>query len=366
MPRGHVVVVGAGVVGLSTAIRLLEEGYKVDIVARDHPGDPKCIEYTSPWAGAHHVSVASKDDLRLHGFDARTFRVMSDMINENPDGPLSFAPQLEYREMDRAPVEAEQGDLSQLGLMARYHPDFRWLSPSELPSGIKHGASFTAILIDTPAYLPYLLDRFTSLGGLLHRCSSLTSLSSALSTSPAFRSADLIVNCTGLGARDLVNDKTVFPTRGQLVLIRAPWIKKGITRLGAKGSGVYDYIIPRRSGIVVLGGCAEQNNWDPNPRPALSKRIKERCLALCPELLPPDKREGGRIEDLDVVEEAVGLRPTREKGIRLEIDSTDFEGRRVPVVHNYGHGGYGYQSSWGSAEAAVELVKEALRPKSKL
>ncbi|BGP13922.1 hypothetical protein JCM10213_002566 [Rhodosporidiobolus nylandii] len=358
MVNEHILVVGAGVAGLSTGIRLLEAGYKVDIVARDLPNDPKSIAFTSPWAGAHHVSSATGDDMRLHHFDARTFKVMSELIKENPDGPLKFAPQLEYREEAR--VEDEQGDLSQLSLISRYHPAFRWLSPSELPPGIKHGATFTAILIDPSTYLPYLVSRFTALGGRLQRSPPLSSLSSALSVHPSLRGAKLVVNCTGLGALGLVGDETVFPTRGQLVIVRAPWVTTGMTRIGAKGSGVYDYIIPRMNGLVVLGGCREAGNWDPNPRPELAERIKQRCLALNPELLPPNKRGGG-IDDLDVVEEAVGLRPTREKGIRLEIDSIDAGGRPLPVVHNYGHGGYGYQSSWGSAEAAVKLVKEALK-----
>ncbi|GAA5841538.1 hypothetical protein JCM11251_001255 [Rhodosporidiobolus azoricus] len=362
---GHqVVVVGAGVIGLSTAIKLRERGYKVDIVARNLPADEKNIEFTSPWAGAHHVSVASGDDLRLHRFDAHTFEVMSDMIKADPDGPLSFAPQLEFREEAR--IEGEQGDVSQLGLISRYHPNFRWLSPKELPPGIKHGAAFTAIIIDTPAYLAYLVDRFTNLGGCIHRCGTLPSLSAALSVHPSLGLARVVVNCAGLGAIKLARDNTVFPVRGQLVIVRAPWIKQGITRLGAKGSGVYDYIIPRRNGLVVLGGCAEANNWDPNPRPELSQRIKQRCLTLNPDLLPPSKR-GGTIDDLDVVEEAVGLRPTRRNGIKLGIDSTDFDGRPLQVVHNYGHGGYGYQSSWASAEEAVELVETALkRGKAKL
>ncbi|GJN88497.1 hypothetical protein Rhopal_001463-T1 [Rhodotorula paludigena] len=198
---------------------------------------------------------------------------MSDMIRNENDVPMFFTPQLEYREQ------------------------FRWLEPHELPEGIQHGASFTAILIDTPHYLPWLVKR--------------------------------------LGARVLVPDEKVFPTRGQLVIVRAPWIKQGMTRLGP--DGVYDYVIPRpKSGTV------------------LARRIKERCLAMMPELLPPEKR-GGTIDDLNVVGDAVGLRPTREGGIRLEVDYTAIKG--VPVVHNYGR--YGYQSSWGSAEAAVELVEEA-------
>ncbi|GAA5868311.1 hypothetical protein JCM1840_005631 [Sporobolomyces johnsonii] len=364
MAGAHIVVVGAGVIGLSTAIRLQEAGYRVDIVARDVPGDEKTIQFTSPWAGAHHVSVATGDDLRLHHFDAETFRVMSEMIKSDSKVPLKFAPQIEYREQPRPDGKADE--LSQLSLISHYHPDFRYLTQSELPPGVSHGASFTCILIDTPHYLPYLLQRFHSLGGRLHRTSSLSSLSSALSAHPSLLSAEALVNCTGLGARDLVPDEKVFPTRGQLVIVRAPWVTEGITRLGEKGSGVYDYIIPRKSGLVVLGGCAEANNWDPLPRPALSHRIKTRCLALNRNLLPPHKRETGTIDDLDVVEEAVGLRPTREGGIRLEVERVATnDGRELPLIHNYGHGGYGYQSSWGSADAAVKLVEQALKTTSR-
>lgn len=70
----------------------------------------------------------------------------------------------------------------------------------------------------------------------------------------------------------------------------------------------------------------------------MARRIKTRCLALCPELLPPLKRDNGSIDDLDVVEEAVGLRPTREGGIRLEIDEAEGPepGQSLKLVHHYG------------------------------
>lgn len=55
-----------------------------------------------------------------------------------------------------------------------------------------------------------------------------------------------------------MGDKNVFPTRGQLVIVRAPWIKGGRTRLGL---GVYTYTIPRKSGDVVIGGSADANDW---------------------------------------------------------------------------------------------------------
>lgn len=236
---------------------------------------------------------------------------MSDLIRSDPDVPLFFAKQTEYREevgsalhyawtgasleLTRArlvqpePTEGPGQHAGQLALMSRYHPNvsppcrllcallaisprsllaenqFRWLAPGELPTGIACGAEFTCILIHTPDYLAYLVGRVKHLGGRIHRCGALASLAAALEVDPSLSSADLVINCTGLGARTLVPDAKVFPTRGQLVIVEAPWISQGITRLGPAREGqprVYDYTIPRpKTGHVVLGGCAEQNNW---------------------------------------------------------------------------------------------------------
>ncbi|KAM0747430.1 FAD dependent oxidoreductase [Meredithblackwellia eburnea MCA 4105] len=365
MTEGIVVVVGAGVIGLSTAITLQQAGKKVMIVAEFMPGDPKHIRYTSCWAGAHHVSVAGPEDHQMHRFDMETFQVMSKMLRDDPDAPLMFRPQIEYRTFERNLVNG----VDQLSLIAKYSPNFRMLEKSELPPDIPFGATFDTLMIDTPSYLPYILKKFTDAGGVVIR-STLKSLTDVFQLPPLRNlSIAAVVNCTGLGARELVKDQKVFPTRGQLVIVRAPWIKEGVMRLGPKGSGIYTYTIPRKSGNVIIGGTADANDSDPKPRPHIAKLIKERGLAMCPDLLPPSKR-GGTIDDLDVVEDVVGLRPTRIGGIRIEADTIVVGNRRVPLVHHYGHGGYGYQTSWGSAREAVRVLLGTLdsssRTKSKL
>ena len=88
------------------------------------------------------------------------------------------------------------------------------------------------------------------------------------------------------------------------------------------------------------------------------------------------------MEDLRalILEEGCGFRPARKGGIRLDIDWVDGKAGRIPVVFNYGyvisllrkalgielrysHGGGGYQSSWGSASIALNLLNQALRKK---
>ena len=119
------------------------------------------------------------------------------------------------------------------------------------------------------------------------------------------------------------------------------------------------YIMNRAAGGgCVLGGCLQKDNWDGEVDPELSKRIMTRCVEICPDLVP----KGKGIEALSIIREWAGLRPMRKNGIRIEKELVhDTEGKLLTVVHNYGHGGYGFQTSYGCAYQAVELVDNALR-----
>jgi D-amino-acid oxidase len=95
------------------------------------------------------------------------------------------------------------------------------------------------------------------------------------------------------------------------------------------------YVFPRNpGGGVVLGGCRFDNEWSGEVDLDFAEDIKRRCCKLAPEL--------GRPEDLKVISHGVGLRPSRKGGARVE---REVFGQGV-VIHNYGAGGAGYQSSW--------------------
>jgi D-amino-acid oxidase len=222
---------------------------------------------------------------------------------------------------------------------------------TNLPEGTVLATSFTTLTIDTPAYLPYLLARFQSKGGSLIR-SSLQHISQVLGGSLTPFKPDALVVCAGIGAHFLggVEDKNVFPIRGQTVLIRAPWVKFG---RALRGKGEPTYIIARRSGDVsgnrdtrrmfqilnrldqvILGGTRGEDDWYSKPRPKTKISILKRAISLAPELAPPGT-ENPTYEDLIplIVEEGCGLRPGRKGGIRLERETVS----GVPVVHNYGY-----------------------------
>ncbi|KAL1739874.1 hypothetical protein HDZ31DRAFT_48613 [Schizophyllum fasciatum] len=370
-PKLHVVVCGCGVIGLTSAIRLLQAGYGVTVIAKDLPGDPLHATYASSAAGAHHLSFADDDDLRQQTWDKRTFDVM--MAEENTEGDASTILKLRQVEYYATEGQTHIKFFEQL-------PDFRVHDKDELPPFAVHAVSFTSLTMDTGPYLAKLVNRLEGLGGIVRRA-TLTSLADALFICPE---ASAVINCTALGSASLtdVKDAGVYPLRGQVVVLNAPWCRaEGRTlqvgALSADGGegGERTYIIPRKSGQVIIGGTREENDWYASahaelaePRPETTEDIKRRALILYPELVPEKGRISGRSpvpSDLDdiVARVVVGFRPARTGGTRLERGEDIMSGqKKIPVVHNYGHSGAGWQSCWGCAEDVVAIVEQSIRP----
>ena len=179
------------------------------------------------------------------------------------------------------------------------------------------------------------------------------------------RPAAVIVNCTGMGSVTLggVKDESVVPARGQVVLVRNKTSDRIVFLSGAGPNAApheTTYIMMRAAGGgTILGGCYQKGRHDAVPDTELTKRIMQRSIEICPELVPP----GAGVEALDVIRVGVGLRPVREKGPRVESEQV-LDG--LAIVHNYGHGGAGYQCSYGCAMKVQSLVSDALAPASKL
>ena len=155
-----------------------------------------------------------------------------------------------------------------------------------------------------------------------------------------------------------VEDKKVHPARGQIVIVRNDAGKMMSVSGTDDGEDEACYIMTRAAGGgTILGGSYQKDRWESQPDPNLAVRIMKRAVKLCPALT-----DGKGIEHLDVIRHGVGLRPVRDGGARIEKEK--IEG--TWVVHNYGAGGAGYQSSYGCAQEAVDLVEEALSPRAKL
>ncbi|KAF2456559.1 hypothetical protein BDY21DRAFT_287939 [Lineolata rhizophorae] len=357
----------AGVVGLQTAVFLLEAGYNVTIVAKHFPGD-QTIEYTSPWAGAQWRPHSTVDEPEQCKWDLETYEHLMSIIKEEGNHESSR----DLPKSGTSPHPPTNVWFSQLVPSFRYRDN---IPPKTvgLPDHTNvSGASFRTICINSTAYLHYLLARATSLGAhtlrrSLPTTSGLKAALDDLSTTTLPSPISAVVNATGLSALALVPDPNVYPIRGQTVLVRgearaAVSLERGAT---ASSPESVSYAIPRPgSGTTVLGGTKEAGRWTAEAEKETTAEILERCRALVPELLTGVGREG-RME-FEVVDECVGLRPGRKGGPRVEGEWLSVEGGKdVWVVHEYGHAGGGYQNSVGSARKAVKLVGEGAKGRNR-
>jgi D-amino-acid oxidase len=311
-PAPQVIVVGAGVIGLTTACVLGERGLRVEVWSRDEPH-----ELVSAVAGAIWYPFLAEPRQRVLGWIATTFRRLSAL----------------------AAVPAAGVHLQTVTeVFATATPDLWWASAAgaieplpaaQVPPPHRAAIRLVVPVCATPRHLPWLRTMVEQRGG---RCVSreLRSLDEALAVCPR------VVNCTGLGARELCGDATLQPVRGQVVVVERI---AGVDALIEDGPGQPFYVIPRGDELV-LGGTAQAGDErllpDPHDTAAITAGLGARVPAL---------------RDVVVRRVKVGLRPCRPT-VRLEAE-TRGSGR---VVHNYGHGGSGYTLAWGCAEEAAALL----------
>jgi D-amino-acid oxidase len=304
----RVIVVGAGVVGLSCAVRLLEAGHRVDVVARDLP-----LETTSAVAAALWYPYRAFPHERVAGWSAATYRAL-DALSGVEGAGVRMLPGTELHHTRQADTWWRDAV-----------PELTRVSGLEPPYA--DGWSFVSPIVEMPVYLPWLASRVEELGGTLTRM--------ALTALPDH--AEVVVNATGLGARRMADDPSLLPVRGQVVYVEQVGLDRWWLSSGAEGGPVY--VVPR-SRDVVVGGTDDEGEWDRRPDPDVAKRILARAVEVVPAL-----------RRARVLGHRVGLRPARP-AVRLEVEVTD--GRRV--VHCYGHGGAGVTLSWGCADEVAALV----------
>ena len=305
------IVVGCGVSGLSTAVRLLEAGYKTRIVTRERTPNT-----TSDIAAAVWYPFRCGPNDRALLWSRRTFRALRDLAKDPATG-ITMVPGIDLHEKDDGGAPWWKDAVDSL----------RRASASELPAGYEAGDVFTSPVAAMPVYMKWLEARVLALKGTIE--SRGTSDIELL-----LLEASLVVNCTGLAASGLTKDEDLHPVRGQVVRV-APGFANRFVQAGGHPAPL-SYIIPRAD-CTVLGGTEDVGVWNQDVDPATSEAILARCRKLEPEL-----------ENADVLSHAVGLRPGRSE-VRLE----SLKRPGGILVHNYGHGGAGVTLSWGCADEVV-------------
>ncbi|KAF3393794.1 hypothetical protein F1880_004779 [Penicillium rolfsii] len=361
MSMNNIVVVGAGVTGLTTALLLSKNSAnKITVIAKHMPGDYD-IEYASPWAGASYMPFGKKDSDHAE-WERATWPALRDLAANYPESGIHFQDiTIQNRLKDQTSVTGQwSAELTSANPWFKdFVLNFENLPRDQLPPGIDNAQKFTSVCINTAIYLPWLVSQCMKNGCVFKRA-SLMHISDASETHHTGNKADVVVNCTGLASRTLggVADDQVYPIRGQIMIVRNdPGSMTSISGSDDGGEEV-TYIFPRATGGgTVIGGTYQKNNWDPLPDPNFANRIMQRALKLDPRLV----KEGQGVEGLDIVRHGVGLRPGRTDGPRIEKDKVN----GVNVVHNYGHGGFGYQVSFSCAEKAAGLVNEIIQQKDR-
>ncbi|KAK7508347.1 hypothetical protein BaRGS_00000586 [Batillaria attramentaria] len=304
----QVAVVGAGVIGLSTALRLLLEGgtpdakVEVTIIAdrftpnttSDGSGgfwEPYALGNT-PISSIRKWSKATWD----HFHELCRSRVAQEIGAQfvsgytlhnsgSPEEPLFKDIVLGYRPV----TERELQELFPFATWGFFH---------------------TTLQVSVQAYLPWLTERFKAKGGKLENATvkELSDLADRF---------DIIINCCGPRAGQLGKDTQTEPIRGQVLRVRAPWIKHHY--IMETGNGTITYVLPLGD-TVVVGGVAQRGNWNENVDGGDTRAIWERAVTLFPQL-----------QNAERLNEWAGLRPGRTT-VRLEAQAIETPNKRVLSV----------------------------------
>jgi D-amino-acid oxidase len=297
----RVTVLGAGVIGLTTAVTLEAAGHDVTVVASE-----KGMTTTSGAAGAVWLCYFVGPPERVIPWARVTRARLTDIARSISEAGVDFVDAFVTADTDSEVLPWWAAAVEQIALVPQ-----PWLG--------SNGRAWKMRVprCDPRIYLPWLESRLS--GPIaLREVAKLDELD-----------GDCVVNCAGVRARTLVPDTLLLPNLGQTTIVAGEALDPGLMMSDDRDPNALFYVIPRR-GEFVLGGCAVNVDTvvPPAPDPGLAQAILERC------------RQHG-FDPGTVLSHRTGLRPARPE-VRLER-----EGR---VVHNYGHGGAGYTLSWGCAE----------------
>ena len=336
----NVAIIGAGVIGCSVALRLyevLQSNAVVTIISETFSPNT-----TSNKAGAIIMpfnvtnsdgSVANENNRNIEKWTRESFKLLHDLYNSKEAGVVDVQLVNGYYS-EEAAHDATPPWWSDLT------PGFRQVGQLEksqmnIPSCFDIVYAFSTFIINGRKWLPWMMDKIKQQGGsfVQRKIRDLSELNSY----------DIVINCTGIGSHELVNDRLVYPVHGDVILVNAPWIKQFYFLIGKE---LYTYIFPRADDVL-LGGTGRRDDWSELPDDQSVQALKRRCDEVVPSL-----------EGVNVLQTWAGLRPGRDI-VRLEKDSIQTDSPLL--IHCYGHGGQGMVLAWGCALDVSNLVLEHVK-----
>lgn len=312
----RVLVVGAGVVGLTAALELVDRGARVRILADQIEASDSAVA-AALWAVPY---VERSERVRAWAYTTLA-RLRRDASAEHG------VREQECRVVGIAPAVADPWTRG-------FTPAIRAATPAELPPGSAVGTVSSIPLIDTSRFLPSLRARCVAAGVTIERA-RVDDLA-AFTTSGELDSDEIVVVAAGAGAPALVDDAEGSVLRSQVVRMTNPGLTQ--TLIVRDGDAAPLTIVPRFDDVVVVGGGDDRYD------PAVDRDETAAMIARARRVEP-------LLGDAETISAAVGHRPLRPR-IRVAADRIG----AARVVHCYGHGGAGIALSWGTAATVADLV----------
>jgi D-amino-acid oxidase len=312
----QIVVIGAGVSGLTSALCLAEAGWPVRVWAAALPQQTTSVVAGAVWVPPRPAERA----VSTLAWSEHSLQVFGELADDPTTG-VQLAPAMVVGELT-----ADEAMSSAANLIPDLHP----ADPGDFPEGFRAGFRATMPMIDMPHYLDYLTQRLARAGCEIE-------MHPVQSLAEAAEAAPIVVNCAGLGAGVLAGDDTVRPLFGQHVVLSNPGLRQLFLEVGSDPEWTCYFPHPQR---VVCGGISIPGRWDTTPEDDLTDRILLRCRRIEP-----------RLGEAEVIETITGLRPDRPS-VRLQAEPLG----RARCIHNYGHSSNGVTLSWGCARDVVRLV----------
>ena len=347
--RLQVLVLGAGVNGLTSALMLALDGFEPHIVSRDGYDEAVSIGAGAIWEYPPFHVLPEELACRL-ALSSRVF--LNELARaESATGVRLLRSGYAWR---HPPSDASNPPWSRLELIDDFTPEVLPAYSRDLVGGHWHRVP----ILYMRRYLEWLQSACIDAGVRLHLGHTLRSRQDIGSVAAALdlgvgggpkeaRSLSqlLVINCLGLGSCTVFGDKRMFPVKGQLAYLRAPHVTDVMDDSDSPFG--LTYVVPQANGVVAVAGLAQVGNDDPTPTDEVHEELLTKCRYSFPCL-----------RDAPVVGRWAGLRPGRRDGIRLEIEYAADTDTGFDTLHNYGHCGSGVILAWGSAHRVSLLARE--------
>jgi D-amino-acid oxidase len=247
----RVAVVGAGVIGLTTALRLLESGLGVTIYAHEFTMETRSARATGVWSPSSRVALADAVDSgfvsRWEGWARASHPVHQKMIGLAGD-PVEYLTQYNLGGGVNANTPATHDFLHLDRRLRGLNPPWGDMAAEDSPFPGFEGSSGPVLVFNVASYADRLMQMFLLRGGTLVRRQFPDRAAVLALPEP------VIVNCMGYGAKAIWSDDSLVPVRGQI-----GWL---MPQPEARYALYYDGVnaISRRDGVVVqyLG---ENEDW---------------------------------------------------------------------------------------------------------